>query len=471
MYSVQNAQCSGAEVLMTHKDSRLIGSIYRIGQVISSSNILTTCTAYHHYTNDVVGLSIIEIPKSVQLPVAQQLLQPLNQRRTVNSPHVLHVHDFGIDGSRAYIVTDSPRGLTLRYVLETENIDLQRALDLALQLTRGVQALHEQQIHTLDLRPALITIDTLNFVDRAQVDDVGIRTLLSKMGYTHGQKSNDFGYLDPRYAPPEYINYEQSGPWSDTYQLGLLFFELITGRPPFVGQNAAETGILQNSEPVPQMNQYNHETPSSFQDFAAQALQKDPQKRFASGSDMLAALSLLQVPMRYSWRKKTDPRDISGGLTDEIPEMPTDPSFQIPNSNDPEATGKIINGQIPSGSEIYAYLSFEKDGTVLHRFPLTKPVSIIGRLDPKRNVTPDIDLTELDPKMTISRQHARIRFEKTFFYIEDLKSRNKTRLGELVLTPLKPEIIQHGDSIAIGKVRLKFEIPGMSEAYVFKERK
>jgi pSer/pThr/pTyr-binding forkhead associated (FHA) protein len=73
--------------------------------------------------------------------------------------------------------------------------------------------------------------------------------------------------------------------------------------------------------------------------------------------------------------------------------------------------------------------------------------------------------------MTISRQHVRIRFEKTFFYVEDLKSHNKTRLGELTLVPFKPEIIQHGDILFVGRVRMKFEVPGRSQPYIFKERK
>src|SRR5579883_2250197 len=89
-----------------------------------------------------------------------------------------------------------------------------------------------------------------------------------------------------------------------------------------------------------------------------------------------------------------------------------------------------------------------------------KQDTIVGRLDPKRGVTPDIDLSPIDPAMTISRQHARIRFEDTFFYIEDLKSRNKTRLGELVLTPLKAELLQHGDTIIFGSVRMHLEVPG-----------
>jgi pSer/pThr/pTyr-binding forkhead associated (FHA) protein len=89
-------------------------------------------------------------------------------------------------------------------------------------------------------------------------------------------------------------------------------------------------------------------------------------------------------------------------------------------------------------------------------------------LDPKRGVRPDIDLASLDLTKTISRLHARIRLEGTSFYIEDLKSQNKTRLGGSILTPLKAELLQHGDKIQFGCVHMTFEIPGMRKGPVFK---
>ena len=73
--------------------------------------------------------------------------------------------------------------------------------------------------------------------------------------------------------------------------------------------------------------------------------------------------------------------------------------------------------------------------------------------------------------MSVSRQHVRIRYEETFFYIEDLKSRNKTRLGDVTLVPLKPELLRHGDVVQFGSVRLVFKVPGMPDKPVFKENK
>ncbi len=121
-----------------------------------------------------------------------------------------------------------------------------------------------------------------------------------------------------------------------------------------------------------------------------------------------------------------------------------------------------------TAADTYGYLCYEKDGVEQKRYAITKKDVIVGRIDPKRGMSPDIDLSAIDVKMTVSRQHARIRYEETFFYIEDLKSRNKTRLGALVLVPLKAELLQHGDTICLGSVCLTFKIPGKPDVPVFK---
>jgi pSer/pThr/pTyr-binding forkhead associated (FHA) protein len=123
--------------------------------------------------------------------------------------------------------------------------------------------------------------------------------------------------------------------------------------------------------------------------------------------------------------------------------------------------GRALNATaIPNEAGIYAFLDLERPGEQTRRIPIKAPYAIIGRLDPKRQIIPEVDLSEIDPQMTVSRQHARIRFEKTFFYIEDLKSRNKTRLRELVLQPFHAELLEHGDTLCFGSVKLIFRIPG-----------
>lgn len=461
------------------KSPRQIGGIYRLGQVITAGGMLTTYTAYNHNTNDVVGLLVIEFPPVMDAQVVQQLFQPLERRRSLHSPNVISVYDWGIDGTRAYIATDPPRGITLRHVLDNENINVTRALDLLRQMVQGVKVLHEQGIVGIDLRPQLITVDSVTMTDRVQLDDVGLRSLLNALGYNSSQRVDDIAFLDPRYSPPEYIVGEVPvGPWSDVYQLGLLLFEMIAGRLPFVGKNAAETGVLQSTGAIPLMAQYKHDTPPALQHLLERALAKNPYARFANAASMLAALESIQLPRRSTsgeWRMAGDAPtgpDVGhaargAGTTGEMQHIDKDIAMSatlIGNSPvlpDPART-------LPESAQVYAYLCYEKSGVESQRFAITRKDVIVGRADPKRGLSPDIDLTAIDQKMTVSRQHVRIRYEETFFYIEDLKSRNKTRLGELTLVPLKPELLQHGDVVHCGSVRLVFRLPGAQDTPVYK---
>ncbi len=466
------------------KSPRLIGGIYLQGQVITSGGMLTTSTAYNRNTNEVVGLLVIEFSPAMDVLAVEQLLQPLEKRRFIRSPNAIGVYDWGIDGSRVYIATDPPRGITLRHVLDNENIDVPRALDLMRQMAQGLKVLHEQGIVGVDLRPQLITVDTVAVTDRVQLDDVGLRSLLNARGYISSQRIDEIGFLDPRYSPPEYIGSGGPvGPWSDVYQLGLLLFEMVTGRLPFVGKNPAETGILQSTGAIPRMTQYKHDTPTPLQDIADRALAKNPAARFANAAIMLAALESIELPRRPTvgeWRKQGESPTGPGtgnatpavGMTGEMRSFEGDIALSatlIGNSvgassvEDPSRT-------LPETQDAYAYLCYEKDGVETQRFAISRRNVIVGRMDPKRGVSPDIDLTAIDQRMTVSRQHVRIRYEETFFYVEDLKSRNKTRLGELTLIPLKPELLQHGDILQFGSVRLVFRVPGMQDPPKFKTR-
>lgn len=450
------------------KNPRLIGGAYQVGQVITTGPMLTVYTAYNRNTSDVVGLQVLELPPLFEAEAALHLLEPLERRRLVQSPHVIHVYDWGIDGSRAFIATDPPRGITLRHVLANETVELQRAVEMAQQMARGLVALQAQGVEDTDIRPQLITVDEVGNTDRVQLDDVGLRLLLKRLGYAGDQRSDDIGFFDPRYVAPENIQGGQVGPWSDVYQVGLLLFELITGRAPFVGRNSAETSALQSNSPVPRMAQFRQNLPQVLQDLVDQALSKDPARRFLDAETLLRALEAISIGSEpASGTLLTPPAGtlaaVKNGIrTGEMASVP--PVEKVTTAEDTLIEGSITVKRMPSAAEeegVYAYLYFEKEGEETRRFAIKDNYVVVGRVDPKRGLRPEIDLTSVDPGMTVSRQHARIRFEKTFFYIEDLKSRNKTRLGELTLTPLKAELLRHGDVLQFGSVRLVFNVPGM----------
>src|SRR5262249_42154435 len=195
-----------------------------------------------------------------------------------------------------------------------------------------------------------------------------------------------------------------------------------------------------------------------------------------SASALLDALMKVPLATRSSIKGEmpTGQQGASRRTTNELLALEGAATILSKSASEPPAQAPGSAGEETSNSgekSVYARLCYEENGTEIQQFAITEPNVIIGRKDPKHRIRPDIDLTALDPKMTVSRQHGRIRYTETFFYIEDLKSRNKTRLGELALIPLKSELLHPGDVVQFGAVRLVFKVPGMTDASPLKADK
>jgi hypothetical protein len=228
------------------------------------------------------------------------------------------------------------------------------------------------------------------------------------------------------------------------------------------------------------MAQFRDNTPPLLQDVVDCALEKNPAMRYPNPAALVRALEALSFPQRSGGGINVDrgPSDKipvahahSSGLTGEMVSIPVEEdkslsSTLIEDTATLTSSSSTSESAEPQDEGVYAFLCLEKDGENLQLFAIKDKYVIVGRVDPKRGLKPEIDLTSIDPRMTVSRQHARIRYEKTFFYIEDLKSRNKTRLGELPLVPLKPELLRDGDVVQFGSVRLIFKVPGMPESSI-----
>jgi serine/threonine protein kinase len=235
----------------------------------------------------------------------------------------------------------------------------------------------------------------------------------------------------------------------------------VTNRVPFVGRTPIETGAMQCLNPVPPMSQFRPDTPQVLQELVDRALAKDPAQRFPDAAALLQALESLPIGRKTPVSSASN-EGKSGGLPDEAETAPGGDGGEVHE----EGIIQRVSHQTPAfdadEERALAYLYFEPEieSEVSHRFAIKRDYVIIGRIDPKRGITPEIDLNAVDSQMTVSRQHARIRCDKGAFTIEDLKSHNKTRLRGLALEPLKVEALQDGDVVHFGSVRMVFRTVG-----------
>jgi serine/threonine protein kinase len=228
----------------------------------------------------------------------QRFEQEARAAGMLNHPNILSIFDIGSMEGSTYLVTEYLEGETLREKLRTGPLSLRKAMDSAVQLARGLSAAHEKGIVHRDLKPEnlIITKDgRLKILDfglakLTQPDATagGLTQLPTSPGTEPGVILGTMGYMSP-----EQVRGKPADHRSDIFALGAIFYEMITGQHAFRGETAADTmsAILQK-EP-PEIHKTNSNVPPALTRMVQHCLEKDPEQRFHSASDIAFNLESL----------------------------------------------------------------------------------------------------------------------------------------------------------------------------------
>jgi serine/threonine-protein kinase len=140
-----------------------------------------------------------------------------------------------------------------------------------------------------------------------------------------------------------------------------------------------------------------------------------------------------------------------------LAKQPTD-RFQTPAAFVEALDSLHADDHLPTGAANEAVIATLVSVTDDTRLPLTAPDVVVGRRDPQRGFTPDVDLLALDHQQTVSRRHARFMRRAGRFFVEDLNAYNRTRVNGLPLVPHQEQELRDGDVVRLGNVELRFEI-------------
>jgi serine/threonine-protein kinase len=207
-------------------------------------------------------------------------------------PNCVSVIDFGVaDGP--FLVMDFAAGRSLRSLLASERLAPARALGFARQILSGVAHAHAQGIIHRDLKPDnIIVSDAPGLVDHLRILDFGLAKLRDGPALTVGLTVGTPSYMAPEQTQAEGVIDART----DLYAVGILLFEMLTGRKPFVSDKVAELLVMQQSQPAPRLGAVASGVAFSdaLEAVVAKALAKAPADRFANADEMAAALE--QVP-------------------------------------------------------------------------------------------------------------------------------------------------------------------------------
>lgn len=197
----------------------------------------------------------------------------------LSHPNIVTVHDIGQDGSRHYIVMEYVDGLTLKQMVRLLNqqgrpMSSDQALDLAVQTCAGIGYAHRAGLVHCDVKSQniLVTHDS-----RVKVADFGIAQALSE-ATMHTQDSQIWG--TPHYFSPEQAAGQPATPASDVYAIGVVLFEMLTGRLPFMAETHTGLALQHMYEPAPPPSQFNAALSAQLDQIVLKVLSKEPAARY-----------------------------------------------------------------------------------------------------------------------------------------------------------------------------------------------
>jgi len=253
----------------------------------------------------------------------------------LSHPNILALHDFGREGGVSYAVTELLEGESLRDRLRDAALPPRKAIEYAHQIALGLAAAHDRGIVHRDLKPDNLFVTKSGLV---KILDFGLAAKsapFSNTGGTNAPTTPGLGHTEPGtvlgtagYMSPEQVRGKPVDHRSDLFSVGLVLYEMVSGRKAFHEDSSVETlmAVLRD-DPKP-LSQVGREIPSGLEALVAHCLEKSPEERFQSARDLAFALQVLE---RESGTR-SDPAIVSSGHQRAEPAPASGPHAALPPS-------------------------------------------------------------------------------------------------------------------------------------------
>jgi beta-lactam-binding protein with PASTA domain/predicted Ser/Thr protein kinase len=264
-------------------DGAVVDGRYRIIRRIGSGGMADVYCAQDEHLGREVALKVLHRRFAQDAEFVERFRREASAAAGLQHAHVVGVYDRGEHEGTYYIAMEYLRGRTLKDIVANEApLDQLRVIDLGIQILQAAGFAHRNGVVHRDFKPHNVIVDENG---NAKVTDFGIaRAGASEMTET-GSIMGTAQYLSPEQAQGQEVTAR-----SDLYSIGVMLYELLTGKLPFTGDSAVAIALKHMSEPPPAMSADGKAVEPNLEGVVLGALAKDPAARWQSAEDFAAAL-------------------------------------------------------------------------------------------------------------------------------------------------------------------------------------
>lgn len=288
-------------------EGKILGDRYEIIQKIGIGGMATVYKAKCRVLNRYVAIKILRDEFTTDAEFIKRFNSEAQAAASLTHPNIVGVYDVANEGNLYYIVMELIKGKTLKEIIDIDGIlPWKWSVNVAIQIALALEFAHRNNIIHRDIKPhnIIITEDGV-----AKVTDFGIAKAVSNSTITaFGSTLGSVHYFSPEHAKGGITDAK-----SDIYSLGVVLYEMLTGRVPFDADTPVSIALKHMQEEPRQPKELNPNIPNGLNDIIIRAMQKEPNSRYASATEML--YDLKEVLKNPNGSFITKPTALTDGAT------------------------------------------------------------------------------------------------------------------------------------------------------------